>query len=147
MKDWPWYLGGSLAVGFLGLLVTRRDSLGAGGPGAVLPIGPPPDREPDPPGAPLRWIELDAPYRLFTDDLYRACVDIPFGVGFLATPAKIVEGAVKMGFRNVVVVQQHPADWPNKGECDRFVEGTWGLEDRIVEGSPRIKAAWRRTRA
>ena len=147
MKPWPWYLGGALVVGLLGLIITRRDPLGAGGPGATAPIGPAPPRVPDPPGPPLRWIELAEPYRLFTGDLYRACVDIPLGVGFLATPAKIIEGAVKMGFRDVIVTKEIPPGWPGKDDCDRFVEGTWSLEDRIVDGSSHVKTAWRRTRA
>ena len=150
--QWPWYLGGAIAAGFLGLLITRRDPLGAGGPGAVKPIGPPPDREPDPPappGAPLRWIELTEPsqYRLFNGDTYRACVDLPFGAGLLVTPARIVEEATKMGFVNVKASADIPPGWNGADDCDRFVEATWNLEDRAIARDSHIKHAWRRTRA
>ncbi len=141
--EWPWYLGGAVAAGLLGLVITRRDPLGVG----LKPAGPPPPRVPDPPGAPLRWIEIEAPYRLFTGDTYRACVSVPFGAGFLVTESRVVEGATKMGFRDVTVTTEIPPGWPGPDSCDRFIEGTWGLEDRIVDGDKHVKTAWRRTRA
>jgi len=152
-NDWPWYLGGALAVGFVGLLVTRRESLGAGGPGAVVkPIGPPPPPPHDPPsapGAPLRWIELTEPsqYRLFNGDTYRACVDLPFGAGVIVTPSRIIEEATKMGFVDVKVGKDKPDGWNDADDCDRFIEATWNLEDRAIARDSHIKHAWRRTRA
>ncbi len=147
-QDWPWYLGGALAVGALGLIITRRDPLGVGKP--VAPIGPPPPRPVDAPGAPLRWIELEPPYRLFAGDVYRGTVDIPFGAGVLVTRSAITSRGGEMGFADIVVLEDEdelPADWPGDRKGDRFVQATWTKEDRIVAGDKHLLRAWRRTRA
>jgi len=141
--NWTYLLGATALGGVVYVAIATRPPIG----GSALPPSSPP--APDPPGGPLRWIELQAPYRLFAGDVYRACVDVPFGAGWLATQARIVSGAQDMGFKNVRVDGKDamPAGWPGPDDCDRFVEAEWGGEDRIVAGSSRIKKAWRRSRA
>ena len=133
--QWPWFLGGGLAVGFVALLITRRDPLGVGLTSPPGPVGPRPE---DPPGAPLR---------LFTDDRYRACISVPFGLGWAVSMAKIIDGATKMGFREVSAVEDRPPNWNDSSGCDYFVEGVWSQPDKLVDRHSAIKGAWRRTRA
>ncbi len=137
-EQWPYLLGALGLGGVAYVAIATR-------PGASSASLGTPDRSvPDPP---LRWIPVPPPYRLFNGDLYRACVDVPFGAGWLATAARIADGAKKMGFSGVLVHDSRPADWPGPDSCDRFVEAVWSLEDRIVEENSHVKAAWRRSRA
>lgn len=81
---------------------------------------------------------------LMTGVRYRAAIDLPFGVGALATDERVRAKAVEMGFSDVQIVDE-PA-WSDPfgrvGDADLFVEATYSGAPRWLERNDRIVAAW-----
>lgn len=101
-------------------------------PGA--PEAPRPDGGPD--RRPRAWVEIDgSPIWLMRDVRYRACVDLPFGVGRLATDARVTRELERAGFRDVTIRRDVEG-------CDLLLEATWSAGPAAKPRPGAVRRAW-----
>lgn len=121
---------GVVGVGALALMALRQAKV---------------NKETPAPSSPREWVEITAPkYELIPGRNYRACVKLPWFVpNFMVTSDKARAYAEAMGFANVTVQNQQPADWP-KVACDRYAQAEYRAGTRELMSPNEITHAYQR---
>lgn len=132
-RAWVYLAGGAALLWWL-----ARRAPSAPSP-APVPIGPPP-----PPPAPRGWTPVAlAPFvELVEGAAYRACVDLPWAIGVVASVEAIKDAAERRGFLNVYVTKAPPAEWGACPGADYYVQGIWGKASQTIARPAAVVGAW-----